>query len=74
MRPCSARSRRSRTTPPRSRDPDVFVLAGGLPDSTEPFLLRVAVELTANAYPKIAFGPPMTDMEPLTKPIGLEST
>jgi len=49
-------------------------LAGGLPDSPEPFLLRVAVELTANAYPKIAFGRPMTDMEPLTKPIGLEST
>jgi acetolactate synthase-1/2/3 large subunit len=28
----------------------------------------------ANAYPKIAFGHPITEMEPLATPIGLEST
>ncbi|MGI8623621.1 MAG: thiamine pyrophosphate-binding protein [Solirubrobacteraceae bacterium] len=57
-------------------DPDAVpdALAELWRDPTEPFLLRVAVELTANAYPKIAFGRPMPDMEPLAKPIGLEST
>jgi acetolactate synthase-1/2/3 large subunit len=43
-------------------------------DPAEPYLLRVAVDLMVNAYPKIAFGRPMTEMEPLAKPIGLEST
>jgi acetolactate synthase-1/2/3 large subunit len=32
------------------------------------------VHLTANAYPKIAFGRPISEMEPLSKPSEMEST
>lgn len=39
-----------------------------------PFLLEVAIDTFANAYPKIAFGRPMTEMEPLATPIAMEST
>ncbi len=41
---------------------------------TEPFLLQVMIDPFANAYPKIAFGKPMTEMEPFAKPIDMEST
>jgi acetolactate synthase-1/2/3 large subunit len=34
----------------------------------------VMVDMEINAYPKIAFGRPITDMEPFVKPIGMEST
>jgi acetolactate synthase I/II/III large subunit len=37
-------------------------------------LLQVMVNLTANAYPKIAFGKPISEMEPLSKPSAMEST
>jgi acetolactate synthase-1/2/3 large subunit len=40
----------------------------------EPKLLQVMVDLTANAYPKIAFGRPISEMEPFSKPIEMEST
>jgi acetolactate synthase I/II/III large subunit len=40
----------------------------------EPALLQVAVDTFANAYPKIAFGKPMTEMEPLAKPVDMEGT
>ena len=40
----------------------------------EPKLLQVMVHLTANAYPKIAFGRPISEMEPLSKPSEMEST
>lgn len=40
----------------------------------EPALLQVVVDTYANAYPKIAFGKPMTEMEPFAKPIEMEST
>lgn len=43
-------------------------------DPTAPFLLRVMIDSYANAYPKIAFGRPMTDMEPLFKPLDMEGT
>ncbi len=43
-------------------------------DPAAPFLLEVAVPMTANAYPKIAFGRPMTDMEPQVKPTEMEGT
>jgi acetolactate synthase I/II/III large subunit len=33
-----------------------------------PALLHLKVDPSANAYPKIAFGRPITDMEPFTKP------
>lgn len=40
----------------------------------EPALLQVIVDTYANAYPKIAFGRPVTEMEPFAKPIEMEST
>jgi len=43
-------------------------------DPSQPYLLEVAIDTMANAYPKIAFGHPLTEMEPFAKPIGLEST
>lgn len=43
-------------------------------DPTSPALLQVMVDTNANAYPKIAFGRPMTEMEPFAQPIEMEST
>jgi acetolactate synthase-1/2/3 large subunit len=40
----------------------------------EPFLLQVMVSSKANAYPKIAFGRPITEMEPYAKPLDMEGT
>lgn len=37
-------------------------------------LLDVKISLAANVYPKIAFGRPITEMEPFAKPLGMEST
>jgi acetolactate synthase I/II/III large subunit len=39
-----------------------------------PFLLEAAIDLTANAYPKIAFGHPISEMEPFVAPRAMEST
>ena len=39
-----------------------------------PFLLQVFIDISTNAYPKIAFGRPMTEMEPFAKPLEIEST
>ena len=39
-----------------------------------PALLRVQIDAFANAYPKIAFGRPITEMEPFAKPIAMERT
>jgi acetolactate synthase-1/2/3 large subunit len=39
-----------------------------------PALLDVEISPEANAYPKIAFGLPMTEMEPYATPVGVEST
>ena len=43
-------------------------------DPNEPALLQVMVDTYANAYPKVAFGRPIKDMEPYAKPIAMEST
>lgn len=43
-------------------------------DPEQPALLQVMVDTYANAYPKIAFGRPITEMEPLATPIEMEST
>jgi len=43
-------------------------------DPHSPFLLQIMVDTFANAYPKIAFGRPMTEMEPFAKPIDMEGT
>ncbi|GAB3777532.1 thiamine pyrophosphate-binding protein [Spirosoma horti] len=37
-------------------------------------LLQVMIDPYANAYPKIAFGKPLTEMEPQSEPIAMEST
>ena len=39
-----------------------------------PYMLEVAVDLGANAYPKIAFGHPISEMEPFVAPRAMEST
>ena len=43
-------------------------------DPKLPFLLQVMIDKDTNAYPKIAFGLPMTEMEPIAKPIDIEGT
>ncbi len=43
-------------------------------DPAKPFLLNVMIDTFANAYPKIAFGLPITEMEPFAKPIEMEGT
>lgn len=40
----------------------------------ESALLEVMIDSHINAYPKIAFGKPITEMEPLATPIAMEST
>jgi len=39
-----------------------------------PHLLEVAIDVRANAYPKIAFGHPISEMEPFAVPKAIEST
>jgi acetolactate synthase-1/2/3 large subunit len=39
-----------------------------------PYLLEVAIDQAANAYPKIAFGHPISEMEPFAAPKALEPT
>lgn len=39
-----------------------------------PFLLQVMVDTFANAYPKLAFGRPVSEMEPLVAPLDMEGT
>ena len=43
-------------------------------DPEKPALLQVMIDTYANAYPKLAFGQPMTEMEPLAKPLEMEGT
>jgi acetolactate synthase-1/2/3 large subunit len=40
----------------------------------KPQLLQVMIDPHTNTYPKIAFGRPITEMEPFAKPIEMEST
>jgi acetolactate synthase-1/2/3 large subunit len=39
-----------------------------------PQLLQVMIDPYTNTYPKIAFGRPITEMEPFAKPIDMEGT
>lgn len=39
-----------------------------------PQLLQVMINPQTNTYPKLAFGRPITEMEPFVKPIGMEGT
>jgi acetolactate synthase-1/2/3 large subunit len=43
-------------------------------DPEAPFLLEVMIDTFANAYPKLAFGHTIADMEPLVKPLDMEGT
>lgn len=43
-------------------------------NSNKPQLLQVMIEPKTNTYPKIAFGRPITEMEPFAKPIAMEGT
>lgn len=43
-------------------------------DHRAPFLLQVIIDPLTNAYPKIAFGRPITEMEPFAKPVDMEGT
>jgi acetolactate synthase-1/2/3 large subunit len=43
-------------------------------DPDSPFLLEVAIDTFANAYPKVAFGHPISEMEPFVAPKAMEST
>ena len=45
-----------------------------LADPAEPYLLQVMIDPEANVYPKIAFGRPLSEMEPDVKPVQMEST
>lgn len=40
----------------------------------QPFLLEVIVDSYVNAYPKLAFGRPISEMEPFAQPIEMEAT
>jgi acetolactate synthase-1/2/3 large subunit len=57
-------------------DPDEVEegIAGLWDDPLAPALLEVVVDTYANAYPKLAFGKPITEMEPFSKPIAMEGT
>jgi acetolactate synthase-1/2/3 large subunit len=43
-------------------------------DTDGPYLLEVAIDMNANAYPKIAFGHPISEMEPFVAPKAMEAT
>jgi acetolactate synthase-1/2/3 large subunit len=43
-------------------------------DPNAPTLLQVMIDTYANAYPKIAYGSPIGEMEPFAKPTEMEST
>jgi len=40
----------------------------------EPILMQVMLDPLTNVYPKIAFGRPITEMEPFAKPVDIEAT
>jgi acetolactate synthase-1/2/3 large subunit len=43
-------------------------------DPFSPALLRTQIDAFANVYPKIAFGRPITEMEPFAEPLAMEGT
>ena len=40
----------------------------------QPTLMQVMLDPLVNVYPKIAFGRPITEMEPFARPVDLEGT
>jgi acetolactate synthase-1/2/3 large subunit len=51
---------------------DVEAAVLWLAQAQGPRLLHVKIDASANAYPKVAFGRPMSDMEPGVKPTAME--
>ncbi len=45
-----------------------------LDNDNETKLLQVMIDIHTNAYPKLAFGKPITEMEPFSKPLDMEGT
>jgi acetolactate synthase-1/2/3 large subunit len=43
-------------------------------DPQQPVLLQVMIDTHVNCYPKLAFGRPITEMEPFAKPLEMEGT
>jgi acetolactate synthase I/II/III large subunit len=43
-------------------------------NKAKPILLQIMIDPYTNTYPKIAFGRPITEMEPFAKPIEMEGT
>lgn len=43
-------------------------------DPLSPALLEVTIDMHTNAYPKMAFGKPISEMEPFAKPMEMEGT
>lgn len=46
----------------------------GKDNENKPLLLQVMIDPYTNTYPKIAFGKPITEMEPFSKPLDMEGT
>ncbi|HEY1854804.1 MAG TPA: thiamine pyrophosphate-binding protein [Solirubrobacterales bacterium] len=56
-------------------DPDqVAGAVAAMWEADGPYMLEVAIDVAANAYPKIAFGHPISEMEPFVAPKAMEST
>ncbi|RZL49855.1 MAG: thiamine pyrophosphate-binding protein [Pedobacter sp.] len=56
---------------------DITAAVKWLKDTTslnQPQLLQVMIDPHTNTYPKIAFGKPITEMEPFAKPLDMEGT
>jgi acetolactate synthase-1/2/3 large subunit len=43
-------------------------------DPAAPYLLEVHVAMATNVYPKMAFGRPISEMEPMAEPLEMEGT
>lgn len=62
---------------PAQRIDSAEAVPGALEDLVRhggPALLEVMIDPRANAYPKIAFGHPLSEMEPFVTPKGIEAT
>jgi acetolactate synthase-1/2/3 large subunit len=59
----------------RVEDPDEVADAIAAMWAAEgPYMLEIAIDMAANAYPKIAFGYPISEMEPFVAPKAMEAT
>ena len=65
---------KARTIAMESEMDDAFAWLWTKEHADLPMLIQVMIDPHTNTYPKIAFGRPITEMEPMVKPIGMEST